>query len=210
MRVLFLNGPPSSGKDYLSGLIASRYEGAVLQEKIAEPLKAMAHRIYQTMLGWRWDHFDAKNPAGVPIKDVPFPPFHGKTPREVYQAVSELYVKPFHGKKFFGERFVERLERLKIDPPHGTNLVAVSDCGFPEEVAPLLDSDMTEHVDVLRIRREGKTFEGDTRKYLDRMSVQAELQNPSKIRRVIFHDFTNDGTDDENWNKLCEVLPWLG
>jgi hypothetical protein len=194
VRVLVLNGPPGSGKSYLSRLIAYKCPGGFTQETTSRPLKEMAHALY----GFEFVPFDFFERE----KDVPQVYLFGKTWRQVYQDLSENYLKPIHGKRFFGERL---RERLAYRPER-----AVVDCGFPEEVAPLIDSDMAEHVDVLRIRRPGKTFEGDTRKYLDRMSVQAELLDPSKVRRVIFHDFTNDGTDDENWNKLCEVLPWLG
>ncbi|QXN60182.1 hypothetical protein KUA24_115 [Vibrio phage HNL01] len=93
-------------------------------------------------------------------KDVPIYTINNKflSTRELLIHCSERILKPAIGKDVFGKMFVNNL------PEEG--IVFVSDGGFPEELQPTIDHVGAENVLVVRIEREGCTFEGDSRNYL--------------------------------------------
>lgn len=77
--------------------------------------------------------------------------------REALIHVSENVMKPVYGKSVFGITLANSLE-------DGYNLI--SDGGFKEELAPVIEAVGIENVTVVRIHMEGRTFEGDSRSYI--------------------------------------------
>jgi hypothetical protein len=146
-----LNAPPSAGKDIAADWIVSKYKAQHLRFK--DQLYRVAAQI-----------------AGIPLtrmvtlasdreyKEKPARFFRvgGKfvSPRQWLIHCSENIVKPLLGKDFFGKSLANSIEK---------DLVVVSDGGFPEELVPVLTAG--HEVYVLRIVREGYTFEGDSRNY---------------------------------------------
>ncbi len=85
-KIILVNGPPRSGKDTIGQLLCQRLP--LVLDKFARKLKEAAHALYG-MPELPHDHFEA-------CKDTPLEQFFGKSPRQVYIAVSETYFKPLH------------------------------------------------------------------------------------------------------------------
>ena len=81
------------------------------------------------------------------------------SPRQALIHVSENVIKPIEGKDYFGRQAKKSVLASEL-------LVFVfSDGGFIDEIQAL-KSDKTK-VTVIRLHREGFTFEGDSRSYVD-------------------------------------------
>lgn len=164
MKIIFLNGPPRCGKDTVGRRIASILNtngrntiGHVF--KFAEHLKLAAHYAYGL------DEMAADSFEGA--KDTPLPFFFGKTPREVYIALSETYFKRLHGPRVFGQLLLRELARFD-GTMIGRDLVPIiTDSGFLEEAQVLIDHYGTADACLVRITREGCDFSKDSRSYWD-------------------------------------------
>ena len=100
--------------------------------------------------------------------------------------MSENIIKPVFGKDAFGKALVSSL------PESG--IVFISDGGFPEEVQPLIDHVGEDNLLIVRIHKQGATFEGDSRKYLN--------QDMFPDNEVYFSDVQNESTLQEFLTKV--------
>jgi hypothetical protein len=78
--------------------------------------------------------------------------------REAMIYLSELILKPRFGEDYFGQARVKSI----IDG----EIMVDSSTGFEEELPPLIDKLEQENILLIRVHREGSTFEGDSRKYI--------------------------------------------
>lgn len=110
--------------------------------------------------------------------------------REALIYVSEIIVKTRWGKGFFGKARASSLKDgyIYVD----------GSCGFSEELPPLIGRVGQENILLLRIHRDGYTFEGDSR----------ELIPDGVIDNTV--DIYNNGTLEEYLDKVKEeVDKWL-
>lgn len=173
-RVIFLNGPPRSGKDTGAKHLARAF-GSV-RIGFADHLKVATHAAYGLF---------AFNGAPCPalafeaVKDTPLPEFMGLSPRQAYIAHSERYIKPLHDDAFFGHMLVRRMARFG-----GRTLVAAPDSGFAPEAAPVLDAiGGPDRALLVRVRAEGrgKTYDGDSRSFIELPGVRTvDLRNDAE------------------------------
>lgn len=98
------------------------------------------------------------------------------SPREAMIFVSELIQKPNFGDDVFGIAAAESMEE-------GFNYV--SDSGFKEEAQVQIDTFGAENVLLVKIEREGATFEGDSRSYIDLPIPTLVLDNNRDISCVV-------------------------
>lgn len=164
MKVTFLNGPPRSGKDFTGELLTKNADGmkllagpAVRVDKFARKLKEAAHALYGVMPSGRV----APHTYFESFKDTPRSEFFGKTPRAVYIAVSETYMKVMHGDRIFGEMLLRDLPGQLIDE------LIITDSGFRGEAEVFIERFGAANCRLVRLHREGCTYEGDSRSYLD-------------------------------------------
>lgn len=184
MKVILLNGPPRCGKD-TAGEILARHGAYVT--KFAKRLKEMVHRAFGVVEDTRCP---APHYAFETEKDEPQEEFYGATPRNAYIHFSEGCLKPLLGERIFGELVAEELGELELCTARPVNLVAVTDSGFKAEAEVLIEK----HDCVLvRLHRDGCSFDGDSRGYLALPGVET-------------HDIVNDGTIEDLERKLVEVL----
>jgi hypothetical protein len=116
------------------------------------------------------------------LKETPLPEFEGLSIRQAMIKVSEDVIKPKYGKEYFGTAASRELVEGGIN--------VFSDSGFIEELNPLIRKVGVENILLLQIRREGFTFEGDSRNYLPLDVVQnAEIVE-------------NNGTLNDYFDKL--------
>tara|TARA_R110000796_G_C14524572_1_gene431228 strand:+ start:127 stop:708 length:582 start_codon:yes stop_codon:yes gene_type:complete len=177
MKIILLNGPPRSGKDYAGRVLLEHLPAGTPIVKMAKELKERTHALYRLVDEdgpYPHDFYEA-------VKDTPLDEFEGITPRQAYIAVSELLIKPLHGDKQFGRWLCNYLERLEDE---GVSTVVVTDAGFLGECEVLVDNFGPENCLLARIHRVGYTFAGDSRSYLDLDHLQVQCQ-----------DINNDGAD---------------
>jgi hypothetical protein len=173
MILVLLNGPPRCGKDFAGRLLAKRQGVAV--DKFARILKERCHAAYGKP-ELPHDYFEA-------VKDEPCDLFLGRTPREVYIAFSEAFMKPLHGKNVFGRMLAAEWAG------HSVPCLVITDSGFREEAEALIEGlGSAATTTLIRIHRQGRTFAGDSRSYLDLGVREADVVNPGEpegFRRVL-------------------------
>lgn len=156
--IFLLNGPPRSGKDTAAKYLEQRYSGKLL--KFAEPIKRAVTAIYHGGNRAEFDKYDTPE-----LKDTPQAVYFGKTCREVQIAVSENFLKPFHGDKgIFGKILALEIDRQL--PRYQEGPYFISDSGFRGEAEILVDKYGSCNVFLVRIHRESHSFKGDSRDYI--------------------------------------------
>lgn len=147
--VLLLNGPPSSGKDVLAEMLISKLGG--VKQQFKDALYKHTAVLFQMELS-----AFVKLATVRGTKDLSTPSLQGYSPREALIFTSENVYKPTYGQDYFGKYTTSKLEE-------GYNFVA--DSGFKIEAEVV-----TDHVGkvlLVRIYRDGCTFEGDSRNYIN-------------------------------------------
>jgi hypothetical protein len=99
------------------------------------------------------------------LKDTPLPEFEGMTPRDFYIATSEDMKRRF-GPHVVARRLVEKISQ--IDSP----LIVNTDVGYDFEGMALMRHVGRENTLLIRLHREGKTFEGDCRTWVNLAGVE--------------------------------------
>ena len=177
--LVMLNGPPGSGKDFAAQTLVEADDLSVSHHKFAEPLKDMACALLE--IDNKTLEMSKKQPIGL----------YGVTVRQLLIDMSEKWMKPCYGKDIFGKIAAERVaEAMQLTDHFGEepyDLYVFSDCGFDSEVNHVLELFGNENAILIRLRRDGCTYEGDSRSYI-------EL---SDVRSV---DIMNDG--DERFPKM--------
>lgn len=155
-KIIILNAPPGCGKDTIGNMIAYNKDIQAFKASFKEPMFEIAIG----MLGvWKFSQFiDAYNDRKK--KEEPQECLNGMTPRQFMIWISEEVMKPRFGKYVFGHRLLDSIERIPPECP-----IVVTDGGFKEETMPLLVAG--HYVHVCRLFRDGYSFDGDSRDYLD-------------------------------------------
>lgn len=210
MHCILFNGPPGVGKDTAADLVTSiaRRELSftnVEDVKFAEPLKAAVHALLG-MPGRAHDYFEHG-------KDRVLEEFMGKTPRQCYIAMSEEFAKKFWDHEFFGMVMAGRLEHHY---ENAYSLVAISDSGFAGETIPVLRASTAEdQFLIVQMHRNGCTFKGDSRGWLERdelvKSCSTEQDGePHWAKRLSQITIQNNGSMEELQQVLREkVNAWI-
>tara|TARA_R110000764_G_scaffold36736_1_gene81937 strand:+ start:12719 stop:13294 length:576 start_codon:yes stop_codon:yes gene_type:complete len=173
MKIILLNGPPSSGKDYAGELLRQDLELAVVR-KFATEVKERTHAALGLL-----DEAGYPLPADFfeKVKDQALVDFHGVTPRAAYIQFSEGFAKPLYGEKVFGQWLLERMQFIK-----DRATIVITDSGFVPEAEVLVERYGAENCLLARIHRIGYDFAGDSRSYIDLSHLNVQCQ-----------DINNDG-----------------
>ena len=150
-QIILLNGPPRCGKNTIANAIP--YHAII---GFSHHLKRCVHAMHFGAAGWAMDPdaFDA-------VKSEPLAMLGGRSWRQEYIRFSEEFVKPVYGNDWFGEQFV----KAAMAAPELR--VIVPDSGFREEAERTVCEFGPENVTLIRIHRDGATFAGDSRSYID-------------------------------------------
>lgn len=172
IKAVFFNAPPRAGKDTACQAVENHFLWKVARRgvfvpypaKFAEVLKQGAHALF----GF------PKLPADAfeSVKDKPAEQFFSMSPRQVYIALSEAFMKPVFGNDIFGRIFARRIiEQINQDfakaPDSATALILCSDSGFKEEIGPILDRIGRDNALIVQITREGCSFKNDSRSFIE-------------------------------------------
>lgn len=167
-KIIILNGPPRCGKDTAYNFLKKSWPTVFDKIKFATPLKDACHMLVGAET-FHEDDFEL-------TKDEPTDFFFGASPREFYIDIAE-YVKRRYTQEFFGYVFLRRFRWKGYE--HTGNIYVISDCGFKEELLPLKQFFGEENMALIRIHREGKGFEGDSRGYIsDIVHREYDVINP--------------------------------
>lgn len=190
-EVILLNGPPQAGKDTIAKVMAEvlrRANWTCYFEKFAYPLEKALSEYSGIPMGtsqWQWLRETAKDEP-VLANDL--------TPRKFMQEQSEL-AKRFWGEDVFGRLCANKVmnrvseNRLTYDR-YKPCVVFITDSGFQAEydafchrLSQCRDEfhSLSMNPVVMQIDRTGKSFEGDTREYV----------NSHEINHT-FHFFNNE------------------
>jgi hypothetical protein len=154
-RLILFNGPRHSGKD-----TAAKYCQRALGAghfKMSKPLKAGVQAIYG-LTDEQVEYLES-------IKTQPSELLFGKSYVEAQISLSEDWAKKFHGRFVFGHLAARRLLQRKQDE-RLSRLVVCSDSGFSDEATPVIAEFGADNTLLVRIRRPGKAFTGDSRSYI--------------------------------------------
>ena len=188
MKVVILNGPPNSGKDVGAEHLSKVFEGYHKEFKgiLFKATKA-AFGLTDDVWGILYKRESKELPSTYLIHNGEY-----ISPRTAMINTSENVIKPLFGQDAFGKALANDLE-------DGINFV--SDGGFASEVKPISDMVGPENVLILRIRREGCTFQGDSRRELSYNDVE---------KGITIEDVNNVGDLCEYLDKLeSKVKDWL-
>jgi len=175
-RVVILNGPPDSGKDtlaeYCSQQRHSRYEDHACVRRFKEQLYVVTAMMYCVDYQWLVEVANDRDQ-----KEKPQPELRC-SPREALIYTSEQVVKPGFGDEWFGKKAAASLDKGHIH--------YFSDGGFEAEMNPLLAEVGQANFLLVRLCREGRTFAGDSRRYIDADLADNfyELNNTGSIAAV--------------------------
>lgn len=157
MKIILVNGPPGSGKD-----TAAQAVKGCIRCKFAKFVKEGTHVSFGLDLStYPMDAFET-------VKDQPNPLFYGKTPREAYMAHSQIFMKPFTGDlSIFGRLMARWIKQRMVLGDCLNRPFVITDSGFKEEAEVLVDIFRPESIKLIRVHREGCTFKGDSRGYIN-------------------------------------------
>lgn len=181
IRTIVFNGPPNSGKDVL-GLKVARAFGfniASFKDSLYDIIADYFQIEKDTILSLCNDRETKEKPSGL---------LNGLSPRGALIYVSEELIKPTKGEQYFGAKVAERLS--------GTTVL--TDGGFDSELAPIVEA--SDYTLIVRLHREGCSFEGDSRSYISDEIVSVPGYNVDII------DFNNSGNLKESYNKIINVV----
>jgi hypothetical protein len=182
-KVILLNGPPGCGKD----TIANELYDTVYCNTLKWGFKPLLIDIAVSIANIRrcdWDHqysVDKEKPWNkLPLKKETGE-YHSQRSWLIY--VSEDIIKPTMGGDYFGQA------ALDFITDYGAELTVFADSGFESEIEPFCDVPKEElEICLVRIKRKGCTFTGDSRGYLmsrPRYRVTFDLDNNGTIEDAV-------------------------
>lgn len=182
VKVVFLNGPPYSGKDAAGAWLQTLDPKDFALFKCAAPIKIAAHNL----AGSSAEEVEQKG-----LKDQKISDKFNMTWRELYIDMSEKVFKPMFGKDVMGKFLRDSINACDCQ------VAIVTDCGFLDEARVIIEAFGAQKVLLIRCHRKGKSFVGDSRSYLS-------------IEGVTDTDLFNDASLLE-WQKQTHefVSSWL-
>lgn len=174
-KFLFLNGPPHCGKDAITKELTQYVKFQHL--KFSMPIK----RAVAALLDIRESDLEAfkdvqshiLQPAGTTLKE------YRDKPRDLLIAMSEDLLKPRYGSDFFGRIFWQHARNS------ASSLIISSDCGFESEVERVVSNAGAHNCRLIRLHRDGTSFDGDSRSYLgDKLCRSWDISNNGTIHEA--------------------------
>lgn len=165
MKLIITNGPPRSGKDTLCNLIR---ENITDQDLIPLSYKKTLYVGVARRYGLSVEAVFQMN-ADTLIKDEPSPLFEGKSVRQALIYESEEVIKKELGPQGVAIQTFKLLEEEYGKERLKDAVLYCSDGGFNSELNAAYDffGIGVEDVYIIRMLREGCSFEGDSREFLD-------------------------------------------
>jgi hypothetical protein len=154
-KIIFLNGPPGSGKDTVAKLIRDMDRLRIYNERMSWPAKEGLTR----MFGLRPQYVQRLEIAS----DTSQPLFNGMTWRQMQILLIENYLKEFFGEAILGELCAQRI--MERDAQGTMYNCYTVDVGQVQECIPLIERFGKTNCKLIRLIRPKHTFT-DTREYI--------------------------------------------
>jgi hypothetical protein len=152
-RVIILNGPPNVGKDTLAVIMQRILGKSTKLASMKDPMFKIGMALTgMTEVEW-FNRYNDRN-----MKEVPQEYLAGLSFREFMIHISEKMVKPLFGPHHFGV--------LASRAVSDTGTTLFTDGGFNEELEVIASRNPRHKINVVRLYRDGCSFEGDSREYL--------------------------------------------
>ena len=181
--VLF-NGAPNSGKDTAADLMCDVIFGEGVRLNFKDALYKETAKFFNVPLPIAVDLFKSRElkelpsrrfKLGLDLSNVSwvkrmflwlrgYKPKY-LSPRQALIHVSENVIKPLYGDDFFGQEMLKAAESFLE-----TEFVFAGDSGFLSELEPLVEAG--HKVVVIQMHRNGCTFKGDSRNYIEQDDVE--------------------------------------
>lgn len=147
-KIIVLNCPPRSGKDTIAAEFVKN-DGYTMLSFKAQLIEIAL--LISNVSRQEWDE------RYETMKDVPWDRLGGLSQRQYLIKISEEWVKPVHGKDYFGKIIAEN--------SHPRNTYILPDGGFEEEIFPLYEKYASQLL-ILQWSRNDCTFEHDSRDWI--------------------------------------------
>lgn len=180
-KFILLNGPPRSGKDTAAKALLS-IRDKFIHEKFSAPLKeAFAGMMNVSIDDFMVEYYEECKDEIIPFLGVSF--------RQWQIDFSEKFMKPLYGIDVFGRLLINRIDS------YSPNTYVISDCGFQIEVDHVIKNFPEKDVLLVRLHRQGCTYDGDSRGY---------VKGPNVI-----DIYNNDAQDLFERRIRCTLDGWL-
>jgi len=160
VKLFLLNGPPGCGKDTLANAVSGS-DRTFVKNSFAFPIKE-ANAAFYSLTDDQRDLFEKDRV----LKESPHPLLLGKSWRQVNIDLAELFVKPNMGKDTFGKLLINRYKQA-VNAGNKIQNIIISDCGFIEEINPLVEFFGKQNVHIIKILRPNCSYKGDSRNYVE-------------------------------------------
>lgn len=169
MHIVAFNGPPRSGKDTLSRMLAEHLDEKitmpVMEVSLSTPLRVIAY----SMTGWGGDT-DGENYEQ--FKTIHFGEF-GKDGRQIMIDISERFLKPTYG--------LDIMSKMLLGSHEGFDgVMLIRDSGFQNEVDYLSRAVGSENLYVVNVRRAGCDYSNDSREDVHHL-FNSQIDNDSSL-----------------------------
>lgn len=161
MKLILLNGPPQSGKDFALRELRHHFSPRLTfrHDKFSIPIKLAFAALMQKQISR-----DGHVAYYEDNKEEIIPTF-GISYRQWQIDFSEKFMKPLYGQTIFAKLLLQRQELRRETPNY---LCIVSDCGFQVEADTILQNWSPDDVLLIRLNRFGCDFSKDSREYVYR------------------------------------------
>jgi hypothetical protein len=185
-KLILFNGPRKSGKDTASLYCETAFKAHHF--KMSGPIKAAI----KAMFSFHDQEVEYLESIKVESTFLLF----SKSYVEAQISFSETWAKQLFGKYIFGDLAARHIRAaMREDPTQ--QLYVCSDSGFETEALPVIDLFGRQNTLLVKIHREGKTFAGDSRSYI-------ELDGVKTV------SLTNNGTTEEYHQSVHELVQdWI-
>lgn len=164
-KLILFNGPRHSGKDTAADHVWSTFPDT-MRFKMSRPLKDGIKAFFNLT--------DAQVAYLESKKTEPDELLFQNSYVDVQISMSEYWAKDKFGMRVFGKLALREIQKSP------SKIFVCSDSGFDYEAAPLLPYFGISNVLLVRLHREGKTFAGDSRGYIELPGVRTlEMSNDS-------------------------------
>lgn len=176
--VVMFNAPPRAGKDTACEILMRKFPESVKYEYFKEYLYKESAKV----LGLDFNFWASVCQNGD-LKDKPMLRLQtgeaegSVTPRDILINVAENILKPKHGKDCIANatahKIAKTIQQFKAEKGYNP-IIVVPDLGFPYEADAVRTIIPSAEVAVVHIKREGYTFEGDSRNYVPKAKYRIE------------------------------------
>ena len=176
--VIMFNAPPRAGKDTACEILMRKFPESVKYEYFKEYLYKESAKV----LGLDFNFWASVCQNGD-LKDKPMLRLQtgeaegSVTPRDILINVAENILKPKHGKDCIANatahKIAKTIQQFKAEKGYNP-IIVVPDLGFPYEADAVRAIIPSAEVAVVHIKREGYTFDGDSRNYVPKAKYRIE------------------------------------